>query len=655
MLHPRSEQGGDTPELLTDTPEAPAAEKVELRNHLKEDKDEECLPTVVVENVLPLTGELISSHDPMEVLEAGSPNDALSDETHFDHGGPGSNESSNQPSPTRLGLLNNGDEKANHALDMSQEAIVKSSQGARTGNQLGQSGNEGYQEKISEVDIAEFIDNFLGADDLMRNVPDLSSDAPHEPPPVDGVLTSQHQNPKQQPGSKDNVLHIMSERGPLATRLSEKQALYTEKTAKPSTTTNNSPPSAVPKKSEKRKPRTYTQAVPSQHCHICSRRPTEGSPHQVCGNLLKGRCRKTICTKCFLQFRWDLQAARTAPPGTWECPHCRGECPQRAQCVIYNRTSDRRRLKLINHRKRKTDASRGKGQKSGPSNKKQNTSKGMSPDSGRTIMTLTPGFQSPHQNNDFGAVSTRRNERRSKKVDYQVARPGRVQALDGTGYDVRQARSRDNLQMKVANVFPTKALLEFEKVGAGVEPSSLQYGNNMMMHQNFSGPVATLAEGLQQNCGPMTRIPNVAQVEEALAQGGVQHAAHLDVVPFRKEDGHESSLGMKSFLMTESPVSLSGDLESDSCSVLRATDGCVEELLPRTGLEVQDLSMGVGQEAPDDLWILHDPTEDVDGSAAEKQGDGDGLLSLLCEEECDTVELSCGRLGYHGNRRFGKV
>ncbi|PXF41990.1 hypothetical protein BWQ96_08297 [Gracilariopsis chorda] len=104
---------------------------------------------------------------------------------------------------------------------------------------------------------------------------------------------------------------------------------------------------------EKRKPRTYSQAVPSQHCHICSRRPTTNAPHMVCGNLLQSRCRKTICTKCFERYNWDLEGARNAEAGTWVCTHCRGECPARAQCVIYNRTSDRRRMKMINHRKKK--------------------------------------------------------------------------------------------------------------------------------------------------------------------------------------------------------------------------------------------------------------------------------------------------------------
>lgn len=131
--------------------------------------------------------------------------------------------------------------------------------------------------------------------------------------------------------------------------------------SRPKTIVDKSKATFLTKKGEKRKPRTYSQAIPSQHCHICSRRPTEASPHAVCGNLLRGRCRKTICTKCFQTFRWDLKAARDGPPGSWECPHCRGECPQRAQCVIYNRTSDRRRLKLINHRKRKASAVLGGG------------------------------------------------------------------------------------------------------------------------------------------------------------------------------------------------------------------------------------------------------------------------------------------------------
>lgn len=125
------------------------------------------------------------------------------------------------------------------------------------------------------------------------------------------------------------------------------------------------------KKGQKRKPRTYSQAVPSQHCHICSRRPTRQSPHAVCGNLIRGRCRKTVCIKCFHTYNWDLKEATEGKPGSWECPHCRGSCPPRAQCVIYNRTSDRRRMKLINHRKRKTVG--GAAQEAGTANKKRDT------------------------------------------------------------------------------------------------------------------------------------------------------------------------------------------------------------------------------------------------------------------------------------------
>jgi hypothetical protein len=109
----------------------------------------------------------------------------------------------------------------------------------------------------------------------------------------------------------------------------------------------------VAKTPTKRKPRTYSRAVPSQHCHICSRRPTEESPHAACGNLNKGKCRKTICRKCFVQYGWDVEAARDAEATGWVCPHCQGFCPERAQCHIYDRTSERRRNKTVNHRKPK--------------------------------------------------------------------------------------------------------------------------------------------------------------------------------------------------------------------------------------------------------------------------------------------------------------
>ncbi len=90
------------------------------------------------------------------------------------------------------------------------------------------------------------------------------------------------------------------------------------------------------------KPRTYQDATPSKHCHICSARPSAASPHLVCANLRRGTCRKTVCAKCFAKHGWDLAAARAAAR-VWRCPHCRGACPRAAQCFIYGRTTARRR------------------------------------------------------------------------------------------------------------------------------------------------------------------------------------------------------------------------------------------------------------------------------------------------------------------------
>jgi hypothetical protein len=103
-----------------------------------------------------------------------------------------------------------------------------------------------------------------------------------------------------------------------------------------------------------RKSRTYARPTPSQHCHVCSRRPTEASPHSVCGNLTRGKCRKTVCEKCLIQYGLPLDAARNAQETGWVCPHCNGKCPERAQCHIYDRTSERRRNKTVNHRKPKS-------------------------------------------------------------------------------------------------------------------------------------------------------------------------------------------------------------------------------------------------------------------------------------------------------------
>lgn len=108
-------------------------------------------------------------------------------------------------------------------------------------------------------------------------------------------------------------------------------------------------------KSKRRKPRTNSNAAPSLHCHICSRRPSKESPHVVCGNHAEGTCRKSTCEKCFYLFNSDQATGRAGAAENWKCSHCRKECPKRAQCFIYDKTTDRRRQKKVNNRKRKID------------------------------------------------------------------------------------------------------------------------------------------------------------------------------------------------------------------------------------------------------------------------------------------------------------
>lgn len=80
---------------------------------------------------------------------------------------------------------------------------------------------------------------------------------------------------------------------------------------------------------------------PSKFCHICLRRG-ERIEQLACTGV---RCRKVTCEKCFIDFGWDYTYAKAI--SDWTCCHCRGVCPERAQCFIYRRTNDRRHQQLV--------------------------------------------------------------------------------------------------------------------------------------------------------------------------------------------------------------------------------------------------------------------------------------------------------------------
>lgn len=164
------------------------------------------------------------------------------------------------------------------------------------------------------------------------------------------VMPNKHSKPTA--ASSDYLSQKRIEAPPKERAKSDSKVTFRNKSkALPSLNVNNSlKPSPILKKPAKRKPRTYSKAIPSQHCHVCSRRPTVESPHVSCGNLAKGRCRKTVCRKCFLQYGWNMIDAQNSQITGWVCSHCAGECPIRAQCHIYDRTSERRRKKAVSHR-----------------------------------------------------------------------------------------------------------------------------------------------------------------------------------------------------------------------------------------------------------------------------------------------------------------
>lgn len=83
-----------------------------------------------------------------------------------------------------------------------------------------------------------------------------------------------------------------------------------------------------------KKSRTYSKAIPSRFCHICTRQSKKSSPHAFCLNINRGTCRKAVCEKCFIKFGWDWKAV-SAPGSQWLCPHCCNICPKGAQCYNY--------------------------------------------------------------------------------------------------------------------------------------------------------------------------------------------------------------------------------------------------------------------------------------------------------------------------------
>lgn len=325
-------------------------------------------------------------------------NDSNSDDTQFDING---------GTPSQRSPIKSEEDGGDNHVFMRNLGFAETRSRQSTGSDSGQGEERDFAQAVVSHDISEngrsvalgaILDDFLGEDDLIQELDSYSQSVSQTrelyPKGNDGVpLLSPHGQTAielewSEAGTIGSVERRTSYSGVEQVSRDDSKAKGTNKKGKNRSfvgTKKNSGSGAVGKRSEKRKPRTYSQAVPSQHCHICSRRPTENSPHAVCGNLLKGRCRKTICTKCFHQFRWDLKAAREAAPGTWECPHCRGVCPQRAQCVIYNRTSDRRRMKLINHRKRKdAELNNRTMQTHGTPIQIVSEARSASPDSGRT-------------------------------------------------------------------------------------------------------------------------------------------------------------------------------------------------------------------------------------------------------------------------------
>lgn len=121
--------------------------------------------------------------------------------------------------------------------------------------------------------------------------------------------------------------------------------IESEQQAEPATQRQKSSSSSRRRMMASRAPKTYSQPIPSRHCHICTRSTARGHGHVVCKNMQRGLCRKTVCQRCFIDQGWNWTQA-VQYMSEWICPHCIGRCPQRAQCHIYNRTNGKRKRQM---------------------------------------------------------------------------------------------------------------------------------------------------------------------------------------------------------------------------------------------------------------------------------------------------------------------
>lgn len=87
--------------------------------------------------------------------------------------------------------------------------------------------------------------------------------------------------------------------------------------------------------------RRYTRAKPSKFCHVCAR-SGDNMELLACKNVKYGVCRKSVCQRCFGVHAWDWVTAKSNPE-EFSCCHCRRDCPESAQCRIYQKTNERRR------------------------------------------------------------------------------------------------------------------------------------------------------------------------------------------------------------------------------------------------------------------------------------------------------------------------